>query len=141
MMQLRTWPKYAPVSILKSSEKLHVWDRCETLPFFPRFLVSESTLWKFCATSVQTTVSYKILMSSENCIYVVMYMDLNMQCLRHTNWTAVEAKECQTVTECIILTTNCEDWCVYLPLFSLPLCSLVTLIVRERYQAIFFTEV
>lgn len=91
-MQLRAWPKQAPGSILKMSEKPHTWDRCETLPFFPRFPVSESSLWKFCATSVQTRVSYKTLMCSASCIYVVMNMNLNRQCLRHTNQTTAWSK-------------------------------------------------
>lgn len=38
-------------------------------------------------------VLYKTSMSSANCIYVLMYMNLNMQCLRHTNWTTAWSKE------------------------------------------------
>lgn len=42
--------------------------------------------------SVQTRVSYKTLMCSASCIYVVMNMNLNRQCLRHTNQTTAWSK-------------------------------------------------
>lgn len=81
-MQFRTWPKRAPGSILKKSSFSYIgqmWDSS--------LLPKISGKWKLCATSVQTTVSYKTLMCSANCLYVVLYTNLNMQCLRHTAWS------------------------------------------------------
>lgn len=56
-----------------------------------------SAKWKLfvkilCHISPDNSMT-KYLMCSSNCICAIMYMNLNMQCLRHTNWTTAWSKE------------------------------------------------